>query len=92
MSLQRRPSRPSSRPGRGVGRGRAGSRLPALSRWLRRRAYTADWCLFEHWCLRQGLDPLVPDPRTVGLFLAAAAGHGVTQDKQLSKEPGRFKV
>lgn len=37
-----------------------------------RRAYTADWHLFERWCLRQGLDP-----RIVGLFLAAAAdGHG----------------
>ncbi|WP_082172114.1 tyrosine-type recombinase/integrase [Methylobacterium indicum] len=43
-----------------------------------RRAYASDWYLFERWCLRQGLDPLVPDPRIVGLFLAAAAdGHGL---------------
>lgn len=43
-----------------------------------RRAYAGDWHLFERWCLRQGLDPLVPDPSIVGLFLAAAAdGHGL---------------
>ncbi|MEN3238130.1 hypothetical protein PUR29_32240 [Methylobacterium ajmalii] len=43
-----------------------------------RRAYASDWQLFERWCLRQGLDPFVPDPSIVGLFLAAAAdGNGL---------------
>ncbi len=75
-------------------RERAGSPLPALQPLAEaarayaarkdspntRRAYASDWLLFERWCLRQGLDPLVPDPRIVGLFLAAAAdGHGLTK-------------
>ncbi|PPD41770.1 MAG: integrase [Methylocystis sp.] len=36
-----------------------------------RRAYEADWRHFAAWLRRQGLDPLPPDPQTVGLYLAA---------------------
>ena len=36
-----------------------------------RRAYGADWRQFAAWLRRQGLDPLPPDPQTVGLYLAA---------------------
>lgn len=36
-----------------------------------RRAYDADWRQFSAWLRRQGLDPLPPDPQTVGLYLAA---------------------
>ena len=36
-----------------------------------RRAYEADWRQFAAWLRRQGLDPLPPDPPTVGLYLAA---------------------
>lgn len=35
------------------------------------RAYDADWRSFASWLRRQGLDPLPPDPQTVGLYLAA---------------------
>lgn len=43
-----------------------------------RRAYDSDWRQFARWCRRQGFDPDVPDPQTVGLYLAAAAaGQGV---------------
>ena len=35
------------------------------------RAYDADWRQFSAWLRRQGLDPLPPDPQTVGLYLAA---------------------
>ncbi len=42
------------------------------------RAYASDWRQFERWCRRQGFDPQDPDPRTIGLYLAAAAaGQGV---------------
>ncbi len=36
-----------------------------------RRAYESDWRQFASWLRRQGLDPLPPDPQTVGLYLAA---------------------
>ena len=36
-----------------------------------RRAYESDWRQFSSWLRRQGFDPLPPDPRTVGLYLAA---------------------
>ena len=36
-----------------------------------RRAYETDWRQFASWLRRQGLDPLPPDPQTVGLYLAA---------------------
>ncbi|MGJ0535424.1 MAG: tyrosine-type recombinase/integrase [Methylocystis sp.] len=35
------------------------------------RAYDADWRQFAAWLRRQGLDPLPPNPQTVGLYLAA---------------------
>ena len=35
------------------------------------RAYEADWRQFSSWLRRQGLDPLPPEPQTVGLYLAA---------------------
>jgi integrase len=35
------------------------------------RAYDADWRQFAAWLRRSGLDPLPPDPQTVGLYLAA---------------------
>ncbi len=42
------------------------------------RAYASDWRLFGRWCRRQGFDAEAPDPRNVGLYLAAgAAGQGL---------------
>lgn len=42
------------------------------------RAYASDWRLFARWCRRQGFAVEVPNPQTVGLYLAASAdGHGV---------------
>ncbi|MGJ0393149.1 MAG: integrase [Methylocystis sp.] len=41
-----------------------------------RRAYDADWGQFASWLRRQGLDPLPPDPQTVGLYLAACMESG----------------
>ena len=35
------------------------------------RAYESDWRQFSSWLRRSGFDPLPPDPRTVGLYLAA---------------------
>ena len=40
------------------------------------RAYDADWRQFASWLRRQGLDPLPPDPQTVGLYLAACVEGG----------------
>jgi hypothetical protein len=37
------------------------------------RAYASDWKQFERWCRRQGFDARIPDPRVVGLFIAACA-------------------
>jgi hypothetical protein len=37
------------------------------------RAYAADWRHYAAWCRRKDLDPLPPDPRIVGLYLAACA-------------------
>ncbi len=37
------------------------------------RAYAADWRHYTAWCHRHDLDPLPPDPQTVGLYLAALA-------------------
>lgn len=36
------------------------------------RAYASDWKQFERWCRRQGFDAHNPDPRVVGLFIAAS--------------------
>jgi integrase len=43
-----------------------------------RRAYDADWRQFAAWLRRSGLDPLPPDPQTVGLYLAACMQDGVS--------------
>jgi len=44
------------------------------------RAYASDWTQFERWCRRQGFDARTPDPRVVGLFLAASAdGQGIAK-------------
>lgn len=44
------------------------------------KAYQSDWKLFERWCRRKGFDSRLPDPRVVGLFLAAsAAGEGLAK-------------
>ncbi|BDV36610.1 tyrosine-type recombinase/integrase [Methylocystis iwaonis] len=42
------------------------------------RAYDADWRHFASWLRRQGLDPLPPDPQTVGLYLAACVEGAVS--------------
>ena len=39
------------------------------------RAYAADWQHYTAWCRRHDLDPLPPDPQTVGLYLAALASN-----------------
>jgi integrase len=36
-----------------------------------RRAYEADWRQYSAWLRRSGLDPLPPEPQTVGLYLTA---------------------
>ena len=41
------------------------------------RAYDSDWRHFSSWLRRQGFSQLPPDPRTVGLYLAACADGGV---------------
>jgi len=41
-----------------------------------KRAFDADWRQFAAWLRRQGLDPLPPDPQTVGLYLAACMAGG----------------
>lgn len=44
------------------------------------RAYASDWKQFERWCRRQGFDARRPDPRVVGLFIAASAdGQGIAK-------------
>ena len=45
-----------------------GAKAPATQ-----RAYAADWRHYTAWCRRHDLDPLPPDPQTVGLYLAALA-------------------
>ena len=40
------------------------------------RAYDADWRQFSSWLRRQGFDALPPNPRTVGLYLAACVDGG----------------
>jgi integrase len=42
------------------------------------RAYESDWRQFAAWLRRSGLDPLPPDPQTVGLYLAACMEGGVS--------------
>lgn len=41
------------------------------------RSYTTDWAEFGRWCRRKGIDPLVPAPEVVGLYLSdLASGTG----------------
>lgn len=55
-------------------RGYAAARSSANTR----KAYASDWAQFSRWCRRKGIDVAVPDPRVVGLYLAASAsGDGV---------------
>jgi integrase len=42
------------------------------------RAYESDWRQFAAWLRRARLDPLPPDPQTVGLYLAACMQDGVS--------------
>jgi len=59
-----------------------------------RRAYESDWRQFSNWLRREGLDVLPPDPQTVGLYLAAAAGRGVaaaTLERRLSGLVWRYR-
>ena len=37
------------------------------------RAYATDWAAFARWCRRKGIDPLVPAPEVVGLYLSDLA-------------------
>ncbi len=58
------------------------------------RAYESDWKQFSAWLRREGLDALPPDPQTVGLYLAAAAGRGVaaaTLERRLSGIVWRYR-
>ncbi|MFY8144770.1 MAG: tyrosine-type recombinase/integrase [Caulobacter sp.] len=52
---------------------RARSYAEASSSVNTRRAYASDWRHFASWQRRQGLDPLIPDPQAVGLYIAACA-------------------
>lgn len=36
-------------------------------------AYTKDWRHFSSWCRRKGLDPLPPEPATIGLYITDCA-------------------
>ncbi|MGC5844204.1 integrase [Mesorhizobium abyssinicae] len=44
-------------------------------------AYAKDWRHFTSWCLRQGFEPLPPDPKIIGRYIDACAAddpkHGV---------------
>ena len=62
------------------------------------RAYDSDWRQFARWCRRQGFDADVPDPQTVGLYLAAAVdGQGMpraavsTLERRLSALTTRYR-
>ncbi|MGY6633145.1 MAG: tyrosine-type recombinase/integrase [Alkalilacustris sp.] len=37
------------------------------------RAYATDWAEFGRWCRRKGIDPLIPAPEVVGLYLSDLA-------------------
>ena len=37
------------------------------------KAYKADWAHFASWCRRKGVDPLVPSPAIVGLYITDCA-------------------
>ncbi|EHK52559.1 site-specific integrase [Allomesorhizobium alhagi] len=61
---------------------RARGYVEAASSANTRRAYAADWKHFCGWCRRQNLDPLPPDPQTVGLYITACASGTGTGDKK----------
>ena len=61
---------------------RARSYVEAASSANTRRAYASDWKHFSSWCRRQGVEPLSPDPQTVGLYITACASGTVTGDKK----------
>ncbi|HBU28278.1 MAG TPA: integrase [Thiobacillus sp.] len=61
---------------------RARSYVEAASSANTRRAYASDWKHFSSWCRRQGVEPLPPDPQTVGLYITACASGTVTGDKK----------
>ena len=52
---------------------RARDYIKASSAENTRRAYGADWRHYNAWCRRQSLDPLPPDPQTIGLYITACA-------------------
>ena len=62
--------------------GRARDYIEAASSSNTRRAYASDWKHFSSWCRRQGVEPLPPDPQTVGLYITACASGTVTGDKK----------
>jgi integrase len=61
---------------------RARDYVEAASSANTRRAYASDWKHFCAWCRRQNLDPLPPDPQTVGLYITACASGTGTGDKK----------
>ena len=61
---------------------RARSYVEAASSANTRRAYASDWKHFSSWCRRQGVEPLPPDPQTVGLYITACASGTATGDKK----------
>lgn len=63
---------------------RARDYVEAASSANTRRAYAADWKHFCGWCRRQSLDPLPPDPRTVGLYITAQASGSERNRKSVS--------
>jgi integrase len=48
------------------------------------RAYAADWRHFSLWCARHGVAPLPPEPRIIGLYLAACASEADVARRALS--------
>ncbi len=52
---------------------RARDYIKASSAENTRRAYAADWRHYSAWCRRQNLDPLPPQPPTIGLYITACA-------------------
>jgi integrase len=63
---------------------RARGYVEAASSANTRRAYAADWKHFCGWCRRQSLDPLPPDPQTVGLYITAQASGSERDRKSVS--------
>jgi integrase len=53
-----------------------GAKAPATQ-----RAYASDWRHYTTWCQRKGLNPLPPDPRVIGLYLAACVSGQAGSEK-----------